>query len=205
MGVVVHCSLAKHVRTLDLPAPEGGDTATWSQAVTGRIFPLQLSREGCPHTWQLVGVYQHVAAASNAQSRAHVLATMGALITRAEREGHRVVLIGDMNSAPEGGRWKYKPSERFSRFDREMNEWVRSHACREIVGTTLEHTWAMRHGAQRAALDRAFFYPVLPGIFILTVAWLLWSSLAYSGMGALVGVACLGVGTIVLMIEKYSK
>jgi len=49
------------------------------------------------------------------------------------------------------------------------------------------------------------FYPVLPGIFILTVAWLLWSSLAYSGMGALVGVACLGVGAIVLFIEKYSK
>ncbi|MBJ7475137.1 MAG: APC family permease, partial [Polynucleobacter sp.] len=49
------------------------------------------------------------------------------------------------------------------------------------------------------------FYPVLPGIFILTVAWLLWSSLAYSGMGALVGVACLGVGAIVLLIEKYSK
>ena len=84
MGVVVHCSLAKHVRTLDLPCPEGGDTATWSQAVTGRIFPLQLSREGCPHTWQLAGVYQHVAAESNAQSRAHVLATMGAFITRAE-------------------------------------------------------------------------------------------------------------------------
>jgi len=49
------------------------------------------------------------------------------------------------------------------------------------------------------------FYPVLPGIFILTVAWLLWSSLAYSGMGALVGVACFGVGAIVLLIEKYSK
>jgi hypothetical protein len=109
MGVVVHCSLAKHVRTLDLPGPEGGDAALWSQAVAGRIFPLQLSREGCPHTWQLVGVYQHVAAASNAHFRAHVLATMGALVTRAERAGHRAVLIGDMNSAPEGGRWKYKP------------------------------------------------------------------------------------------------
>ncbi len=168
MGVVVHCSLAKHVRTLDLPDPEGGDTATWSQAVTGKIFPLQLSREGCPHTWQLVCVYQHVAAASNAQSRAYVLATMGARITRAEREGNRAVLISDMNSAPEVGSWKYKPSERFSRFDREMNEWVRSHAYREIVGTTLEHTWAMRHGA---ALDRAFIYPAHESTSRLTVAW----------------------------------
>ena len=171
MGVVVHCSLAKHVRTLDLPGPEGGDQTTWSQAVAGRILPLRLSREGCPHTWQLVGVYQHVAAASNTQSRAHVLATMGALITRAERESHRVILIGDMNSAPEGGRWKYKPSVRFSRFDCEMNEWVRGHACREIVGTKLVHTWAMRHGAQRAALDRAFIYPAHESTSRLTVAW----------------------------------
>jgi hypothetical protein len=74
---------------------------------------------------------------------------------RSEREGHHAVLIGDLNSAPEGGRWKYKPSESFSRFDREMDEWVHNHACREIVGTKLEHTSAIRHGAQRAALDLA--------------------------------------------------
>jgi hypothetical protein len=65
------------------------------------------------------------------------------------------------------------PSERFSRFDREMNEWMRSHACREIVGTTLEHTWTLRHGAQleRAALDRAFIYPAHESTSRLTVAW----------------------------------
>ena len=63
MGVVVHCSIAKHVRTLDLSGPEGEDAAAWA----GRIFPLQLSREGCPHTWQVVGVYQHVAAESRSQ------------------------------------------------------------------------------------------------------------------------------------------
>lgn len=171
IGAVIHCSLAKHVRILDLPCPEGGDKATWSQAVTGRILPLQFSREGCPYTWQLVGVYQHVAAASNAQFRAHVLAAMGALTAQAAREGHRAVLIGDMNSAPEGGRWKYKPSDRFSRFDREMDEWVHNHACREIVGTKLEHTWAMRHGAQRAALDRAFIFPAQEPSSRLTVAW----------------------------------
>jgi amino acid transporter len=45
-------------------------------------------------------------------------------------------------------------------------------------------------------------YPVLPIIFILTVAWLLWSSLAYSGWGALVGVACLGVGAVILLFES---
>ena len=171
IGIVIHCSLAKHVRTLDLPSPEGEDTATWSQAVTGRILPLQLSREGCPHTWLLVGVYQHVAEVSKAQLRAHVLTTLGALTARAEREGHRAVLIGDMNSAPEGGRWKYKPSERFTRFDREMNEWVRDRNSREIVGTKLKHTWAMKHGAQRAALDRAFIHPAQEPSSRLIVNW----------------------------------
>ena len=46
------------------------------------------------------------------------------------------------------------------------------------------------------------FFPVLPVIFILTVAWLLWSSLAYSGWGALVGVACLAVGAVILLLEN---
>jgi amino acid transporter len=49
------------------------------------------------------------------------------------------------------------------------------------------------------------FYPVLPIIFILTVAWLLWSSLAYSGWGALVGVACLAVGAVILLFESKEK
>ena len=46
------------------------------------------------------------------------------------------------------------------------------------------------------------FYPILPIIFILTVAWLLWSSLVYSGWGALVGVACLAVGAVILLFES---
>ena len=45
------------------------------------------------------------------------------------------------------------------------------------------------------------FYPVLPIIFVLTVAWLLWSSIAYSGWGALYGVACLAVGAVLLLLE----
>lgn len=45
------------------------------------------------------------------------------------------------------------------------------------------------------------FYPWLPMIFTLSSAWLLWSSLAYSGVGSLVGVACLAIGFLVLMFE----
>jgi basic amino acid/polyamine antiporter, APA family len=46
------------------------------------------------------------------------------------------------------------------------------------------------------------FFPVLPIIFIITVAWLLYSSLVYSGQGALVGVACLAVGALILLLES---
>ncbi len=34
-----------------------GDKTTWSQAAARLISPLQFSREGCPHNWQLVSVY----------------------------------------------------------------------------------------------------------------------------------------------------
>ena len=54
-------------------------------------------------------------------------------------------------------------------------------------------------------IDRPYkvpFYPLLPIVFTLTCAWLLWSSLAYSGLGALVGVACLALGAIALIFEK---
>jgi basic amino acid/polyamine antiporter, APA family len=49
------------------------------------------------------------------------------------------------------------------------------------------------------------FYPVLPIIFVITVAWLLWSSLAYSGWGALFGVGCLAVGVVILFFESKTQ
>ncbi|WP_375429204.1 APC family permease [uncultured Sphingomonas sp.] len=55
--------------------------------------------------------------------------------------------------------------------------------------------------AREPDLSRPFrvpLYPVLPLLFCLTNAWLLWSSLAYTGWGALVGVAVLGLGAIML-------
>lgn len=45
---------------------------------------------------------------------------------------------------------------------------------------------------------RVPLYPVLPLLFCATNAWLLWSSLAYTGWGALVGVVVLGVGAALL-------
>ncbi len=46
---------------------------------------------------------------------------------------------------------------------------------------------------------RVPLYPVTPLVFCLTSAYLLYSSLMYTGLGALVGVAVLGVGVLLLL------
>jgi len=42
------------------------------------------------------------------------------------------------------------------------------------------------------------FYPLLPLIFCASAAWLLYSSLAYTGVGALAGVGVLAAGGVLL-------
>jgi amino acid transporter len=51
---------------------------------------------------------------------------------------------------------------------------------------------------------RTPLYPVLPALFVLTNAYLLYSSLAYTGRGALLGLAILAVGGL-LMIPLHKK
>lgn len=48
-------------------------------------------------------------------------------------------------------------------------------------------------------------YPVLPLIFIAVTGWMLWSSLLYTGKGALVGVLVLVLGLVPFVWEKYSQ
>ncbi|KZD12584.1 APC family permease [Oceanibaculum pacificum] len=49
------------------------------------------------------------------------------------------------------------------------------------------------------------FYPVLPAIFSLTCLGLLYSSLVYTGAGALIGVAMLLAGVPLLLLERQSR
>jgi amino acid transporter len=42
-------------------------------------------------------------------------------------------------------------------------------------------------------------YPVVPAIFVLMCAWLLWKSLEYHGKHALVGVGVLAVGAVIML------
>jgi amino acid transporter len=48
-------------------------------------------------------------------------------------------------------------------------------------------------------------YPVVPGIFVLTCAYLLYSSLAYHGRHALVGLGVLAVGAIVMLFASRGR
>ena len=49
---------------------------------------------------------------------------------------------------------------------------------------------------------RVPLYPITPALFCLTCAYLLWSSLVYSGMGAMVGVVVLLLGLPVLFLVR---
>jgi basic amino acid/polyamine antiporter, APA family len=52
---------------------------------------------------------------------------------------------------------------------------------------------------------RVPFYPVTPLVFCATCAYLLYSSLAYTGFGALLGVAVVAAGAVVLVVSSRSS
>jgi len=47
---------------------------------------------------------------------------------------------------------------------------------------------------------RVPLYPLTPAIFVASCAYMLYSSLAYTGAGALVGVGVLATGAIVMLL-----
>ncbi len=46
------------------------------------------------------------------------------------------------------------------------------------------------------------FFPVTPLVFVLSCFYLLYSSLAYTGVGALVGVGVLATGAVVMLFGR---
>ena len=57
-----------------------------------------------------------------------------------------------------------------------------------------------RRDPERPRPFRVPFYPATPLVFCVTCAYLLYSSLAYTGFGALLGVAVVAVGAVVLFV-----
>jgi amino acid transporter len=72
-----------------------------------------------------------------------------------------------------------------------------------LTGVSLPVLRLREPGASRPF--RVPFYPVTPLLFCATSAYLLYSSLAYTGVGALVGLAVLGVGALLLPIARSSN
>lgn len=52
---------------------------------------------------------------------------------------------------------------------------------------------------------RVPFYPLTPAVFVASCAYMLYSSLAYTGTGALVGVAVLAAGAVVLVLGRLKS
>jgi APA family basic amino acid/polyamine antiporter len=69
-----------------------------------------------------------------------------------------------------------------------------------ITGASLFVLRAKDSGAVRPF--KVPFYPFTPAIFVLSCAFMLYSSLAYTGVGALVGVGVLATGAIVLLLAR---
>ncbi len=59
-----------------------------------------------------------------------------------------------------------------------------------------------RRGPPPPGSFRVPFYPILPALFCATSAYLLYSSIAYTGASALVGVAVLAVGVLLLFLVR---
>jgi len=67
-----------------------------------------------------------------------------------------------------------------------------------LTGVALFVLRAKDPGARRPY--RVPLYPVTPALFVASCAYMLYSSLAYTGLGALVGVGVLAAGAIVILI-----
>jgi hypothetical protein len=84
---------------------------------------FQHSRAGCPHTWQLAGLYrdQYVASNENEQSRAVILSAMEAILTQEKASTTIVSYFLAMSNRLLPGA---DGSNKFAEQDRAMDDWV---------------------------------------------------------------------------------
>jgi amino acid transporter len=71
-----------------------------------------------------------------------------------------------------------------------------------LTGVSLFVLRAKNPGAARPY--RVPLYPVTPAVFVASCAYMLYSSLAYTGVGAMVGVGVLATGAVVMLIGRGS-
>ena len=175
VGALVHASLSQFLEVIPAPAPPDLPLDAWLSATAGRILILRGKRPEASGVCWLVGVYQHVAMPWTRADRHALLVTLAAISTRAAEEGAAVVFLGDMNSAPQGGRWGYSASTHVAAVDEEVTEWLRQRSLSESLSCPLEPTWASPWADQRtprrAVLDRVWFHPANLGLSSVSVFW----------------------------------
>ncbi len=93
---------------------------------------FQHSRAGCPHTWQLAGLYrdQYGASNENEQSRAVILSAMEAILTQAKASTTIVSYFSAMSNRLLPGA---DGSSKFAEQDRAIDDWVCRQGYREII------------------------------------------------------------------------
>ena len=171
MGVLIHASAAKLVAPVSLQCPQGSDKDQWEQAVGGRLICLKLSQPGAGNPLYVVGLNQHVAAGSTSTARSLLLGTVEQLTQQVKDSGGRILILGDMNAAPDGGRWGYSRRTRTRAADDCTSTWASRNCLQEIKSTPLRATWRACLLQRKAVLDRAWIYPADIPDTSLTIHW----------------------------------
>jgi hypothetical protein len=156
IAAVVHCSLAKYITVEETRCPEGMEQDSWLNAISGRILHLKLTRQQCLHTWHLLCIYEHVASPDNTELRSRLLSSITDIMNAVKAEQQKILLFGDVNAAPRGGRWGYSASSKLKTIDADFDQWVSVQQCREIMSTKPRATWKAYHSTHRAILDVHF-------------------------------------------------
>ena len=170
-GAMVHASAAKLIKQVSVPCPAGLDHSQWSLAVSGRILLLEMDNPEVEGLTWFVGVNQHVATNENLEARAMVLSTLAHLVDSVQRRGGRLILMGDANAAPEGGRWGYSLRSKTRAADQQMNSWLAQSPLKEVSCAPLRATWKACLLPKKAVLDRAWVLPAHLPASTLSVSW----------------------------------
>jgi len=170
-GALVHASAARYIKQIDATCPPEMDRDQWLLAVPGRILHLELDHPDCERRVWLVGLNQHIAAKDRVQAREMVLATLKHITIQASDQGLRLIILGDANSAPEGGRWGYLRHSKTRDADLQMSTWLSQTSLREIFPSSPQATWKACLLPRKATLDRAWVFPANLPVSDLRVTW----------------------------------
>ena len=85
--------------------------------------------------------------------------------------GHQLLIVGDINAAPAGGRWGYSSHSKVRRADEQVTAWHNSSGLLEVPNRPPRATWRACLHAKKAVLDRAWVYPTNLPVSPLSVLW----------------------------------